>query len=281
LDFTGKPVTRLTRISGTGSATTVLFRERGKLYYIFIFLNHCNLLNHSRESVLKNFLIMATFSRIETVLEMKKTGIVPVFYNPDPELCFEVARACYKGGMRVFELTNRGDYAHEIFGWLNKMLAKECPGMIAGTGSVIDAPTAALYIQLGSNFIVSPTLHEDIALLCNKRKIPYIPGCGTATEIGRAEELGAEVIKIFPASQLGGPGFVKAVRGPRPWTSLMPSGGVEPTEENLRGWFAAGVHCVGMGSNLITAGILKNRDFGLLEEKTREALKIVEKIRNG
>jgi 2-dehydro-3-deoxyphosphogluconate aldolase / (4S)-4-hydroxy-2-oxoglutarate aldolase len=224
---------------------------------------------------------MATYTRIDTVLEMKRSGMVPVFYNPDPDLCLDVARACYKGGIRIFELTNRGDYAHEIFGWLNKKLAADCPGMIAGAGSVIDAPTAALYIQLGSNFIVSPTLHEEIALLCNRRKILYIPGCGSATEIGRAEELGAEIIKIFPASQLGGPAFVKAVRGPRPWSSLMPSGGVEPTEENLQSWFSAGVPCVGIGSKLITSDIIRNRDFSLLEEKVREAAEIIEKIRKG
>ncbi len=211
---------------------------------------------------------------------MQNTGIVPVFYNPDPGICFEVAKACYKGGLRLFELTNRGDYAHEIFGWLNKKIAKECPGMITGAGSVIDAPTAALYMQLGANFIVSPTLHEDIAFLCNKRKILYIPGCGSATEIARAEELGAEIIKIFPASQVGGPGFVKAVTGPRPWTSLMPSGGVEPTEKNLEEWFKAGVHCVGMGSKLITKEILQNRDFKLLEKKAGEAVQIVKKVRN-
>lgn len=223
---------------------------------------------------------MAGFTRIEVAAEMKNTGIVPLFYNPDPEICFEVARACYRGGLKIFELTNRGDYAHEVFAWLNRKLMKECPGMIAGVGSVIDGPTAALYMQLGANFIVSPTLHEDIAVTCNLRKVLWIPGCGTATEISNAEKLGAEIIKIFPASQLGGPGFVKAVLGPRPWSSLMPSGGVEPTEENLDAWFRAGVHCVGMGSNLITKEIIRNRDYGLLEKKVADAIQIVRKIRN-
>lgn len=223
---------------------------------------------------------MAAFSRIEVTLEMNNSGIVPVFYNPDPEICFEVAKACYAGGLRIFELTNRGDYAHEIFAWLNKKLAVECPGMIAGAGSVIDGPTAALYMQLGANFIVSPTLHQEMAHICNLRKVLWIPGCGSATEISYAERLGAEIVKIFPASQLGGPGFVKAVRGPRPWTSLMPSGGVEPTEENLDAWFSAGVHCVGMGSKLITKDILKNGDFRLLEEKVKDAVQILNKIRN-
>ncbi|MFO7922513.1 MAG: bifunctional 4-hydroxy-2-oxoglutarate aldolase/2-dehydro-3-deoxy-phosphogluconate aldolase [Bacteroidales bacterium] len=222
---------------------------------------------------------MAAFSRIEVTLQMKEQGVVPVFYNPDPEICLDVAKACYNGGLRVFELTNRGDYAHELFAWLNKKLAKECPGMITGAGSVIDAPTAALYMQSGANFIVSPTFNKKIAYICNLRKILWIPGCGSVTEISDAERLGAEIVKIFPASQLGGPGFVKAVRGPRPWTSLMPSGGVAPTEENISEWFNAGVHCVGMGSKLITKEILQQRDFGLLENRVKEVVKIVNKIR--
>lgn len=222
---------------------------------------------------------MATYSRIEVILEMKKSAVIPVFYNPDPEVCLKVAKACYNGGLRVFELTNRGDYAHEVFGWLNKKLAKECPGMISGAGSVIDAPTAALYMQLGANFIVSPTLHEEMAYTCNLRKVLWIPGCGSATEISNAERLGAEIVKIFPASQLGGPDFVKAVRGPRPWTSIMPTGGVEPTEGNLKEWFSAGVPCVGMGSNLITKDILKNGNYGLLEQSVSELTEIVKRIR--
>ncbi len=223
---------------------------------------------------------MAAFSRIEVILQMKEQGIVPVFYNPDPGICFDVARACYKGGLRIFELTNRGDYAHEVFAWLNKKLARECPGMIAGAGSVIDAPTAALYLQMGANFIVSPTLHEEIAFVCNRRKVLWIPGCGSVTEISDAESLGAEIIKIFPASQVGGPGFVKAVLGPRPWTSIMPTGGVEPNEENLSKWFNAGVCCVGIGSKLITEDILQNRDFRQLEEKAGEAVRILQKVKS-
>ncbi len=222
---------------------------------------------------------MASFSRIEVTLQMKESGIVPVFYNPDPGICFEVAKACYNGGLRIFELTNRGDYAHEVFAWLNKKLARECPGMIAGAGSVIDAPTAALYMQLGANFVVSPALHEEIAFICNLRKVLWIPGCGSVTEISDAEKLGAEIIKIFPGSQVGGPGFVRAVLGPRPWTSMMPTGGVEPTEENLAGWFSAGVHSVGMGAKLITKDIVQNRDFGMLEERVRDVVQILQKIR--
>ncbi len=223
---------------------------------------------------------MARFSRIEVVIKMKETGIVPVFYHPDPDICLEVIKSCYNGGLRVFEFTNRGDFAHEVFAEVNKKIINTFPDMIMGAGSVIDVPTAVLYMQTGANFIVSPGLHEDMASVCNLRKILWSPGCGSVTEISRAEELGAEVVKIFPGSQVGGPKFVAAVRGPKPWTSIMPTGGVEPTKENLSAWFNAGVHCVGMGSQLITKDIIKNRDFDLLEKTVKNTVDILKNIRN-
>jgi len=210
---------------------------------------------------------------------MKESGIIPVFYHPDLEVCRSVIKACYEGGLRLFEFTNRGDFAHELFSELNKNAIKEMPEMIMGTGSVVDAGTASLYIQLGSNFIVSPVLKEEIALVCNRRKILWSPGCGSVTEISRAEELGAEVVKIFPAPSVGGPEFVKTVRGPQPWTNIMPTGGVEPTEESLKTWFDAGVYCVGMGSNLITHEIIKNQDWNQLKEKVTALVSLYHKIR--
>lgn len=223
---------------------------------------------------------MARFSRVEVAMKMKETGIIPVFYHPDPGICYEVIKSCYNGGLRVFEFTNRGDFAHEVFANVNKKVINDFPGMIMGAGSVIDAPTAVLYMQTGANFIVSPAIHEDMASVCNLRKILWSPGCGSVTEISRAEELGAEVVKIFPGSQVGGPKFVAAVKGPKPWTSIMPTGGVEPTEENLSAWFNAGVHCVGMGSQLITKEIIKNRNFDLLEKTVKNAVDILKSIRN-
>lgn len=210
---------------------------------------------------------------------MKETGIVPVFYHKDVEVCKSVLKACYLGGVRVFEFTNRGDYAHEVFAALNKYAEKETPEMILGVGSIVDAGTTALYIQLGANFIVSPVLNAEMAKVCNRRKISWSPGCGSVTEISYAEELGSEVVKIFPGSQVGGPAFVKGVKGPFPWTSIMPTGGVEPTEENLTEWFEAGVHCVGMGSQLITKEVLSNKNFDLLEETVRNAIALVNQIR--
>lgn len=216
---------------------------------------------------------------MEVAQVMKETGILPLYYNADPEICFEVIKACYRGGLRAFEFTNRGDFAHEVFSDLHKRVISEYPDMILGAGSVIDAPTAAIYMQLGSNFIVSPSFHEDVAEICNLRKVLWMPGCGSVTEISRAEKYGAEIIKIFPATQVGGPGFIKAVTGPKPWTRIMPTGGVEPTEENLGKWFASGAFCVGMGSQLITGDIIRNKNFKELEDKVKSAVEIVSKIR--
>ena len=221
---------------------------------------------------------MARFSRIEVAVKMKDTGMVPVFYNGDAEVCKQVVKACYKGGVRVFEFTNRGDFATLIFAELNKWAITECPDLMMGVGSVIDAGTASMYIALGANFIVSPLIDEATARVCNKRKIAWSPGCGSVTEIGRAHELGAEVVKIFPGSQVGGPGFVKAVKGPMPWTSIMPTGGVKPNEESLKEWFEAGVTCVGMGSQLFPKEVLATKNYDYISEKCAEALQIIKKF---
>ncbi len=221
---------------------------------------------------------MSRFSRIKVATVMKKTGLIPLFYHNDIEVSKQVLRACYRGGARLLEFTNRGDFAHEVFGELNKFAADELPEMMMGVGSVMDAGTASLYMQLGADFIVSPVLHEDIAKVCNRRKVLWGPGCATLTEISKAEELGAEIVKIFPGSQLG-PGFVKAVTAPCPWTSIMPTGGVTAEEDNLRGWFEAGATCVGMGSKLITKAFLKNNDYDGLEEHVRSTLKLIQNVK--
>ena len=223
---------------------------------------------------------MAKFSRIEVASKMYETGIIPVFYNPDFEVCKNVVKACYRGGIRVFEFTNRGDFAHETFSKLNKWVLNEIPEMILGVGSVVDSGTASLYIQLGTNFVVSPVLVEDIAKVCNRRKILWAPGCGSLTEISKAEELGAEIVKIFPGSSVGGPEFVKAIKGPFPWTSVMPTGGVSPNEDNLKEWFDSGVSVVGMGSKLITKDIFKTHDYKLLEKNVKETIQLILKIRS-
>jgi 2-dehydro-3-deoxyphosphogluconate aldolase / (4S)-4-hydroxy-2-oxoglutarate aldolase len=217
---------------------------------------------------------MAKYTRIDVIIRMREAGIVPVFYHKDPEVCRNVIRSCHEGGIKVFEFTNRGDFAHELFGELNKWTEKEVPGIAMGTGSVVDPATAALYIQLGANFIVSPVMNPEMAKICNRRKILWVPGCGSLSEISQAEELGAEIVKIFPGSSVGGPEFVKAIKGPCPWTSIMPTGGVEPTVENLREWFEAGVTCVGIGSNLITKELIQKKDWKGLTKRVAGAVKV-------
>jgi 2-dehydro-3-deoxyphosphogluconate aldolase/(4S)-4-hydroxy-2-oxoglutarate aldolase len=223
---------------------------------------------------------MARFSRLETLTTMIETGLVPVFYHGDVEVAVQIVRACLEGGARCVEFTNRGDQAHEVFGELVRHFIDD-ERAILGVGTVIDAGTAALYIQLGANFVVGPVLNPEIARLCNRRKVPYSPGCGSVSEISQAEELGVEICKIFPGTQVGGPGFVKSVRGPMPWTRIMPTGGVAPSEENLYVWFEAGVSCVGMGSKLITKELVLAGDFDAIRDKVRQTLGLIQEIRNG
>ena len=223
---------------------------------------------------------MARFSRIEVALKMKETGMIPVFYHMDADVCKQVVKACYEGGVRVFEFTNRGDFAHEVFAELSKWVAKEAPELILGVGSVIDSATAAIYIQLGSNFIVSPLIDEETARICNRRKIAWSPGCGSVTEINRAHELGAEVVKVFPGSSVGGPDFISGVKGPMPWASIMPTGGVSTDEENLRGWFKAGVHCVGIGSQLFPKEVIESENYSLISEKCSQVLTIIKRLKS-
>ncbi|MEX0987439.1 MAG: bifunctional 4-hydroxy-2-oxoglutarate aldolase/2-dehydro-3-deoxy-phosphogluconate aldolase [Bacteroidales bacterium] len=222
---------------------------------------------------------MKNRSRLDTAVMMRTSGVIPLYYNADFEICKNVIKACYDGGLRIFEFTNRGDFAHEVFGELKKWSEKVLPDLVLGVGSVVDAGTSSLYIQLGASFIVSPLLNEDMARVCNRRKVLWMPGCATVSEISKAEELGAEVVKIYPAQLLGGPAFIKALLGPCPWTQLMPSGGVSPTAGNLEEWFHAGAFCVGMGSNLITAEIVQEKRYDQLKIKVEEVVQIVKKIR--
>jgi 2-dehydro-3-deoxyphosphogluconate aldolase/(4S)-4-hydroxy-2-oxoglutarate aldolase len=206
-------------------------------------------------------------------------GVVPIFSHIDEEVCRNVIKACADGGAKCIEFTNRGDFAGDTFLRLARHFAKADPSVILGVGSIVDAPTAALYIANGASFIVGPVLNPEVARLCNRRKIAYIPGCGTASEISMAEELGCEFVKLFPGDSAGGPGFVKAVLGPMPWTRIMPTGGVDTTEASLRAWFDAGVAAVGVGSNLITKSMIEAKDYAGIEKKTRATLELVREVR--
>lgn len=209
---------------------------------------------------------------------MKETGIVPVFYHADAEVCKNVVKACHEGGIRAFEFTNRGEFAHEVFGELSKFVTKECPGMILGIGSIVDAPTASLYLQLGANFIVGPLFNPDVAKVANRRLVAYIPGCGSVSEVGFAQELGCDVCKVFPGDVLG-TSFVKGLKAPMPWSNLMVTGGVKPEQANLKGWFDAGVTCVGMGSNLFPKSIMDAKDWTALTNLVKEVMAIAKEVR--
>jgi 2-dehydro-3-deoxyphosphogluconate aldolase/(4S)-4-hydroxy-2-oxoglutarate aldolase len=222
---------------------------------------------------------MARYPRMQVLATMYDTGLVPVFYHPDIEVVKQVARACARGGARLLEFTNRGDGAFEVFRDLERFCAREVPDLMTGVGSIVDAPTASLYVNAGANFVVGPLLNPEVARLCNRRKVAYSPGCATATEISQAEELGCEIVKIFPGGEVGGPPFVKAVRGPCPWVSIMPTGGVDPTSASLRAWFDAGVACVGIGSNLITKEILARKDYASLTEAVSRTLALIRGVR--
>lgn len=217
--------------------------------------------------------------RMTVLAAMIDQGMIPVFYHPEVEVCRKVIQACANGGAKCVEFTNRGEFAAHAFYDVTRHFATADPSVIMGVGSVVDAPTAGIYIANGARFVVGPVLNPDVARVCNRRKIPYSPGCGSASEIGQAEELGCEIVKIFPAGSVGGPDFVRAMLGPCPWTKIMPTGAVDPTEESLRKWFEAGVACVGMGANLITKELLAKQDYAGLEAKVRATIGLIRKIR--
>jgi 2-dehydro-3-deoxyphosphogluconate aldolase/(4S)-4-hydroxy-2-oxoglutarate aldolase len=222
---------------------------------------------------------MARFKRMKVLNTILDVGVVPIFYYPDVEVAKNVVKACVGGGAPVLEFTNRGDRAIHVFHALIEFLAKEAPDAILGVGSIIDPATAAMYINEGANFVVSPSLSADVAKVCNRRKIAYVPGCGTESEISLAEELGAEIIKIFPANLMGGPAFVKSVLAPCPWHSLMPAGGVDATRENLEGWFKSGVACVGMGSNLLRKDLIAAQDYEAITKTVAKVIGLIAEIR--
>jgi 2-dehydro-3-deoxyphosphogluconate aldolase/(4S)-4-hydroxy-2-oxoglutarate aldolase len=221
---------------------------------------------------------MARFDKQQVMAKIGAAPMVPVFYHKDIEVAKAVLKACYDGGVRAFEFTNRGDFAHEIFGQLVKFAAAECQEMAVGVGSVVDAGTASLYMQLGACFVVGPLFNPDVAKVCNRRQVPYTPGCGSISEVGFAQEAGCELCKVFPGDVLG-PKFVKGLLAPMPWSKLMVTGGVEPTEENLKAWFNAGVYCVGMGSKLFPKDKVAAKDWQYVTEQCRSALSIVKTMK--
>lgn len=222
---------------------------------------------------------MARFTRLEVLNSMIDLGLIPVFYHKDVEVAKKIIAACAEGGVRLIEFTNRGDFAYHTFTELSRHFASAAPQVMLGVGSIVDAPTAAMYIASGASFVVGPLLNAEVARLCNRRKIAYSPGCGSVSEIAEAEELGVEIVKVFPGSSVGGPGFVKAVLGPCPWTRIMPTGGVDASKESITAWFKAGVACVGMGSNLITKEAVAAGDFETITRNVAQTLAWIKEVR--
>ena len=221
---------------------------------------------------------MAKYDKIQVITTMQETGMVPVFYHADAAVAKLVIKACYDGGVRAFEFTNRGDFAQEVFAEVVKYADKELPGMIVGVGSVVDPATAALYIQLGANFVVGPVFNPAVAPVCNRRLIPYCPGCGSVSEVSAAQEAGCDLCKVFPGDVLG-PAFVKGLRAPMPWSRLMVTGGVKPERANLEAWFKAGVTCVGMGSNLFPKDVIAAGEWSRITKLCQDALQIIREVR--
>ena len=221
---------------------------------------------------------MAQYTRHEVISVLQQNGMVPLFYHEDADTAKEIIKACYDGGARLLEFTHRGDFAQEVFRELIDYTRTNLPGMILGVGSVTDAASASYYMMIGANFIVTPVFREDIAIVCNRRKVLWSPGCASLTEIARAEELGAEIVKLFPGN-LYGPSFVKAIKGPQPWTSIMPTGGVTTEADNLKAWFDAGVTCVGMGSQLISTTVIKNKAYAELTETVKSTLALIQTLK--
>ncbi len=221
---------------------------------------------------------MAQYTRHQVITEMHNSGMIPLFYDPDIEISKNIVQACYQGGARLLEFTHRGDFAHEVFRELIRFVNESLPGMIIGVGSVTDAASASHYLMNGANFIVTPVFREDIAIVCNRRKVLWSPGCGSLTEIAKAEEMGAEIVKLFPGN-IYGPEFVKAIKGPQPWTSIMPTGGVTTEKENLKAWFDAGVSCVGLGSKLISKELVKNQDYDQISNTIKKILALIQTLK--
>lgn len=221
---------------------------------------------------------MAQYTRHQVITEMHNSSMIPLFYDPDIEISKNIVQACYQGGARLLEFTHRGDFAHEVFRELIRFANQSLPGMIIGVGSVTDAASASHYLMNGANFIVTPVFREDIAIVCNRRKVLWSPGCGSLTEIAKAEEMGAEIVKLFPGN-IYGPEFVKAIKGPQPWTSIMPTGGVTTEKENLKAWFDAGVSCVGLGSKLISKELVKNQDYDQISNTIKKTLALIQTLK--
>ncbi|HLT08674.1 MAG TPA: bifunctional 4-hydroxy-2-oxoglutarate aldolase/2-dehydro-3-deoxy-phosphogluconate aldolase [Cyclobacteriaceae bacterium] len=218
------------------------------------------------------------FEQQQILSAMEATGIIPVFNHTDIDTAIGVLDAAYKGGVKVFEFTNRGANALEVFTALSAH-AEQYEDLVLGIGTIFKDEDARKFLDAGAHFVVSPAFIPTIGVYCNSQQVLWIPGCGTVTEIFNAKELGAQVIKAFPGNVLG-PAFISSVKAVFPKLPMMPTGGVEPTKENLSAWFKAGVTCVGMGSQLFKKEWIQGKDYATLEQEIAKALALVQEIKS-
>jgi 2-dehydro-3-deoxyphosphogluconate aldolase/(4S)-4-hydroxy-2-oxoglutarate aldolase len=213
------------------------------------------------------------------IQRMHAGGMMPIFFNPDVEVCLDLLHASYEGGVRVIEMVNRGKEAKSIFPKIREA-ADKLPGIYLGAGTIYHPQEAEEFIDMGAEFIVAPVMNAKLGEYCSKVEIPWIPGCGTVTEVFQAQEFGSELVKIYPANVLT-PDFVPAVHAVLPKIEIIPTGGVEPTAQSLKSWFDAGVLCVGMGSQLFRKDLIARRAFDQIKESVRQAMGIIESLQAG
>ncbi|MEN8113288.1 MAG: bifunctional 4-hydroxy-2-oxoglutarate aldolase/2-dehydro-3-deoxy-phosphogluconate aldolase [Actinomycetota bacterium] len=223
---------------------------------------------------------MALHDKSTVLATIRRDGVVPVFHSDNPHLARAVATSVVDGGLSTIEFTNRGDGAMEVFGTFARWARKHQPTLVLGVGSVIEASTASLAIDLGAEFVFGPSLSAEVSSVCNARNVPYVPGCGTVSEILAAYRLGSDIVKLFPAGSIGGPAFLSAIRAPCPWISAIPTGGVEPTVESMQPWFDAGAAAVGIGSKLLASEALEEGNWDGLRERVAAAVAAAEEARS-
>jgi 2-dehydro-3-deoxyphosphogluconate aldolase/(4S)-4-hydroxy-2-oxoglutarate aldolase len=215
----------------------------------------------------------------ETILKaIIRQGVLPLYFHPDAAVSIQVMRSLYEAGIRVIEYTNRGKAALDNLEKLKAAARKDCRGMLLGMGTVTDGKTAERALQAGADFLISPGFAKDVLAVAAGSGRLWIPGCMTPTELIRASRAGIRLVKLFPGNLLG-PDFVLSVKALFPDLLFMPTGGVEPQEENLRSWFNAGVSAVGIGSRLITPSLIESKAFSELTAQTAGLIKQINTIR--
>ena len=217
--------------------------------------------------------------KAELLALIPKQGILPLFFNKDADVSISILKALYAAGIRTVEYTNRGEAALQNFGKMKAVCDTELKGMYLGIGTIKDATAAKAFIDAGADYLISPGLVEDAARVAEEKNMLWVPGCMTPSEIIRAEQLGAKVIKLFPGNILG-PGFLSAIKELFPNLLFMPTGGVDVDKENLSGWFKAGVCAVGMGSKLISKPLMEAKDYGKIESLTKEVMATIQSVRS-